>query len=40
MVYRHTALSVPRALLMLWFVDYMRTVECIFNIRRGDDYVT
>jgi len=39
-VYRHTALSVPRALLMLWFVGYLRTVEFIFNIRCGDDYIT
>ena len=35
-VYRHTALSVPRALLVLWFVGYLRSVEFIFNVRCGD----
>lgn len=39
MVYRHTALSVLRALLMFWFVGYLRTAEFIFNIRCGDDYI-
>jgi hypothetical protein len=39
-VYRHAALSVPRALLMLWFVGSLRTAEFIFNIRCGDDYIT
>jgi len=39
-VYRYTALSVPRAWLMLWFVGYLRTVGFIFNIRCGDDCIT
>jgi len=38
--YRHTALSVARALLMLWFVGCLRTAEFIFNIRCGGDYIT
>lgn len=32
MAYRHTALSVPRGLLMLRFVGYLRTSEFIFNV--------